>query len=265
MQVMCVPDSIALGQQFNTVVRYCLQRARPHHITFDILDADLPGKPALDGQYETEYGDVQCAERTMVATIDGVSNPNPAEATLQWKFFTTPVWSSDSGATFLEPFPNMIAETGVPIDVAIGAMVNNCEPVPTRIFDRAEKDSQYIDIVAPDCLPADGPFEVTTLVTTTGPADIRVNVQVGTGGDVYLGPDDIYVAGTTTPILGAGTHSITTFFSDEQLNALPADDDDVYITALLSAPGEVFPNFIDREFHLLLTKCGAPAAAITAP
>jgi hypothetical protein len=38
LQVMCLPTSIDPGEPFHAVVRWCLQRPRRFHITFDALD-----------------------------------------------------------------------------------------------------------------------------------------------------------------------------------------------------------------------------------
>ncbi|KAG5190843.1 hypothetical protein JKP88DRAFT_175213 [Tribonema minus] len=249
VQVMCIPDSITPGKDFHTTVRWCLQRPRAFHGSFDIIDRDTKDPYGSTGF--TPGGAYQCGEHTYTQNVKAVT-PQPD---LMFKFFLQPVWGPPDLNSY-DPFPNVIAEVGLNKQPDFGALVNDCAPVPTRVWNVAPTGQQNgIDFPKlPDCVTPGEPWSirVNTHLETEDAADLRVNLQIGTGADKYLGAKDIYVGESN--VYGVLSNPVATKWSDlppkywtshdieftSKQTELVNKGDNIYIAAFMVPKGEVY-------------------------
>jgi len=95
IEVMCHPETVAMGKPFTVNVKYTSDIKRPVDVHVDVLNAHT--KAFYAGKWE-EF-DTQAGEVSLTIQMPswGVEEP------FLWKVFLTPRG---------EPFPNMLAETG---------------------------------------------------------------------------------------------------------------------------------------------------------
>ncbi|KAG5190828.1 hypothetical protein JKP88DRAFT_205172 [Tribonema minus] len=281
LQVMCMPKSVQPGDTFHITIRFCLQRPRRWHLAFGLLDLNSKqyyggaGAGVLDTR-------AQCGEVTFEHTFDAKKSPGLGIFDLMWKFYIVPNHGMD-GFYVEDTFPNMLGEAGV------DQQPNYLAPLDKKM-DCPNKEMQQWNLpptgfqngieytIIPKCFQPGQPWFVLvdTHLETMDEADLHCNLQIGSGGDVYLGPEDQYVTETNVYNLQANpktgswasvppgywtTHPI--LFTAAQ-TALVQPDTPVYLACFMVPPGAAynpgFPEgwfFLDREFYLNMQFCDA--------
>lgn len=215
LQVMCIPEGVDVGAPYTVTIRWCLQRPRAHHVNFDLDDRlgtkqyfggrGITVDPVGEGYTLEEFplNWVQCGEHSfqMEEFTGQLTSAGTGVFDIMWKFFSSPIWGSEEEGQ--EPdndsFPNMLAETGIPKQPTYNqGVVNDCVPVPTRYWNlppTGEQDAIDFPVIPVDCVVEGQPLaiKIRTHIESMKAGDLHVNLMVGTGGDVYLGPDDIYI------------------------------------------------------------------------
>ncbi len=264
LQVVCMPTSIPVGAKFHTRVRWCLQRPRRAQINFDLLDlgygkdffisentkndpfvVDNPAYPYTQEDFPMGYS--QCAEHTFELNLDieptkyppGEDPPPGAPLyNVMWKFFIAPEWGGGAGGGPGEnhdPFPNMLSESGVPYQPAYtqgGEVQGDCPTQPTIFWNLPPTGKQ--DAINfpefPPCIPRGFAgfqgytLQVWTHVESMDTANLHVNLMGGTGGDSYLGAEDVYFADSPDPIDAKGNfapiskNDVTEYYEDGYWN-----------------------------------------------
>ncbi len=95
VEVMCHPDTVAMGKTFTVNVNFTSDVKRPVDVHVDVLNAQT--KAFYAGKWEEFDTQAGAASLTIKMPEWGVTEP------FLWKVFVTPRG---------EPFPNMLAETG---------------------------------------------------------------------------------------------------------------------------------------------------------
>jgi len=258
MEVLCIPESIGMNEPFHTTIRWCLQRPRRHHVTFDLLD--MNEKVYLGGgEGLTPEGETQCGVHTFL-----VNGLNADSDDIMWKYFITPVFGSEEeGDEWTEPFPNMIAETGIEFQPEYNGLVGDCEVVEDEFWNlEPDQDSIEFNQIS-ECLVPGMPWEVSVDVHLENheTADLHVNLQIGTGADVYLGDNDIYLNGKVFEVEQNGGNMYWRRFVARfsAVDTMQVEDYETpYISAFMVPSGDVYEegwDIIDQEFTLNIQKC----------
>jgi len=214
LQVMCIPEGVNVGDKFNAVVRWCMQRPRSYHVNFDLLDR-LGTKNWFNGLGETidPWGEgysaeefpmnwAQCGERTFNIEFDAeLTSAGTGIIDVMWKFFVAPMWGPNQSEEWSDndPFPNMLAETGIKAQPVYNqGLINDCEYKPTRYWNlppTGKQDAIDFPWIPLNCVKPGQAFgvEISTHLESIKRADLHVNLMIGTGFDKYLGPNDIYL------------------------------------------------------------------------
>lgn len=269
----CIPTAVGVNASMHTTVRYCLQRPRLYDGTFVLLDRI--SKEYFTGTGFKSNGTQQCGEHTY--TLDSFA-VKPASATNQtydimWKYFFLPVWGSATNRT-QDKFPNMLAEAGIAAQPPYTGLVDDCPVKPDYEFvlpPTGKQDAINFASPLPGCVTPGKPWEINiqTHLETVKQADFRVNLQIGTGGDVYLGPDDIYVAESNiygVKGVNASRYNYTSpgYYSTQKIKftanqtALLNPTDKVYAAAFFVPANSTFGTgweVIEREFYLEMQFC----------
>ncbi|KAG5192729.1 hypothetical protein JKP88DRAFT_347293 [Tribonema minus] len=293
MQVMCVPKAVEKLDKFHTTVRFCLQRPRKWHLAFGLLD--MKTKAYLGGEgFGIVDEEWQCAEHTFEhvflapkdlpdpATTKPYPNLTPSKLDLMWKFFAIPNWGTGADDYVEDTFPNMLAEAGIDIQPNYLKPLTpegDCPIKPTRFWNlppTGEEDGINFSVIPPCLAPGEEwTIVVDTHIESVPMADLHVNMQIGSGGDVYLGDADVYV--TESDIFGLDkntpgrkwTQNVVTFTKAQ--TKLVTRTDKVYLATFLVRPNSQYNkkvpggwHFIDREFYLKVEFCAAGETSVAA-
>jgi len=275
MVTMCVPTSLQEGDTFHATVRFCLQRPRKFHLVFAILDErtkEYYGGAGF-GIYETRS---QCAEHTFEYTFN--AKPIDGVYDVMWKFYATVKHGTDE--IFVnDMFPNMIAEAGIAAQPDYTQpLTDDCPVLETRFWDLPPTGKQdgieWFDL--PECFQSGIEWVINTATHLESQdfADLHCNLQIGTGGDKFLGPEDVYV--TETNVYNIAANPVTKdwdnlpvdywtnneiVFTAEQ-TALVETGARVYLACFMVPPMSQYDptlplgwDFIDREFFLVMEHC----------
>ena len=118
VNILCYPQQVAPNQPFNVNVEWKTDIKRPIDVHVDVLDATT--KQFYAG--ETKKFEEVAGQSTFTLTL-----PQNAQEPFLWKVFVTP---RD------EPFPNMLAESGM--NIGLGNNVQgNCPVIKTQSWDPA--------------------------------------------------------------------------------------------------------------------------------
>jgi hypothetical protein len=278
MVVTCLPESVQNGDTFHVTVRWCLQYPRVYHLAFNLLNIET--KEYYGGEGWDSFEPTQCGEHTFEHTLDAATAPDGGIApdSLMWKFFTLPIWGNEKDGWIQDTFPNMQSECGVPVQPNYQKPLSgDCPVVETRTWNLPPtgKQDQITFSQKPECFTPGKPWtiQVDTHLESVSLADLRTNIQIGTGNDKYLGPEDIYV--TEMDIFGVKpnpgnshqrdtpgfwTYNKVTF--PASLTEKVADGDNIYIASFMVKAGDQYnPNiadgwkFLEREFYLEVEYC----------
>lgn len=217
LQYTCLPKQVSVGSVFHVTTRWCLTRPRHYHFSFDLLNRG--GGVYPDGShtpktffnslgFTPDLGDDmrwgQCGEHTTELTFQATKDPVEQIYDVMWKFFITPVVYEESGWKE-EPFPNMLAESGIDVQPGYGEpttpptpTVGDCEILPTRewVLPPTGKQDAIEYPLKPACITPGVAWslDVKTHMEANPMSDLHCNLQLGTGGDVYLGREDVYIS-----------------------------------------------------------------------
>lgn len=139
VEVMCHPDTVAMGKTFTVNVNFTSDVKRPVDVHVDVLNAQT--KAFYAGKWEEFDTQAGAASLTIKMPEWGVTEP------FLWKVFVTPRG---------EPFPNMLAETGFVAHLA-DYVKNDCQSFKSYGFNPPEmKDNdKTVDFVILKHVPAE--------------------------------------------------------------------------------------------------------------
>ncbi|KAG5177568.1 hypothetical protein JKP88DRAFT_189201, partial [Tribonema minus] len=254
------------GNQFRVTVRFCLQRPRRWHLAFALLDMVTKEYYMGDGNGIVDM-ESQCAEVTFTDIFDVPPDAN----NLMWKFYVVANWGNAND--YVEDvFPNMLAETGVPMQpdytqpLDPANMCPETDPNPRMWSYPPTGFQNAIDYaVVPPCFQpnAEWAVQVNTHIETVDEADLHCNLQIGSGADVFLGPADLYLTETDVPGLQANPVAKTwdalppnywtindIVFTPEQ-TGMVQDGQPVYLSCFLVPAGAIYNAAVPGGWHLL--------------
>jgi len=124
LNLTCYPVQVSLGEPFYVNANYSIDEPRIVDIHLDVLNAET--KQWYAGTQKTLYS--HSGSVSLGLTIPEAQNP------LMWKVFITPT---------LEPFPNMLAETGFNAPLGSG-LITACQIIPDTFQNGTFLDSNYV-------------------------------------------------------------------------------------------------------------------------
>jgi hypothetical protein len=237
---------------------------------------DRINKAYFTGTGFQSNGTQQCGEHTYQLDKFAVKTASPTNATydIMWKYFFLPVWGTGENNRTQDQFPNMLAEAGIPQQPPYTGLVNQCPVKPNRewILPPTGKQDAITFKTIPTCITPGKPWSIDVYyhLESAAKADLRVNLQIGTGGDKYLGPEDIYV--TESNIYGVKGVNATLYnytspqyyskdtakFTANQTSLL-SPGDRVYAAAFLVPFNSTFGangwTILEREFITIFGTC----------
>eukprot|EP00611_Tribonema_gayanum_P020769 TRINITY_DN3869_c0_g1_i1.p1 TRINITY_DN3869_c0_g1~~TRINITY_DN3869_c0_g1_i1.p1 ORF type:complete len:277 (-),score=63.54 TRINITY_DN3869_c0_g1_i1:265-1095(-) len=222
------------------------------------------------GDGYTPEGEWQCGEHTFEQTINAVPDPVTGEYDILWRFFVTPVWGDGRyDIPEEEPYPNAIAATGIDRQPLYDGLVDDCGARSDGLvnFPATGVQDGINFTYTPYCIQPGEPFFVAvfTHLLSAPVADLHVNLQIGTGPDKYLGPDDIFVAksvefGIPRDVDAIWSRHLSRFTG--RATAKLVGYSTPYLTAFLVPAGSTFDPSIpggwpilEREYFLNLQFC----------
>lgn len=279
MDVICSPQGVEVGTPFHTTIKFCLQRARKWNMTFGLLTMDTHSWLGGTGyELQNKDGDsliTQCGIHTFEYTMSeadfGTNDQMAAIGDYMWKYFITPVWGQP-GEEVTDPFPNMLAECGIPVQPVYGTASGDC-PVRENVSWTAKKTRPQDAInyyMIPQCMTPGQPWQISveTHLESKPAADLHFNLQIGTGADKYLGVADIFVdefvvyGYAKNGPWGYGkywTYTNATFTAEATANI--TNGDLPYIATFFTPAGQQYGSvktgytFLEREFFLHVELC----------
>ncbi|KAG5188831.1 hypothetical protein JKP88DRAFT_233810 [Tribonema minus] len=181
-----------------------------------------------------------------------------------WKYFVTPRHYLDHPTDDI--FPNMLAESGIykqPQYLADGVPTQgDCPILKTRLWN--EKPTGKQDAVEyterPACITPGKPWSIQIRyhLESIQKADMRTNLMLGTGGDKYLGPNDVFVTEnvfTVSDNKGWTAHTVQFTAAQTQLFAKRPSP---YVTSFMVPAGSEFNGgwqMVDSEKDLQIKYC----------
>ncbi|KAG5190837.1 hypothetical protein JKP88DRAFT_251954 [Tribonema minus] len=223
MQIMCIPQQVGAGDVF--------------HVTSSVNLLDMTTKQYYTGSGTQPNQPYQCGEHTFQATFNANYKAGTTTYDIMWKWFVTPFWGSlDANTQYYDPFPNMLAESGINKQPTYGPLQGDCVPVPDRWWNLPPTGEQDgIDFVTiPQCIVKGKAWtiEVKVHLESALTADLRVNLQIGTGGDMYLAHPHVPPTDArkphVLPSLSSVYHQLT--HATLRVTHRTAGDKDIYVT-----------------------------------
>jgi hypothetical protein len=213
----------------------------------------------------------QCGDYTFEITLD--PDTVDKEAVLIWEFHMKPIWYTGMDET-VDIFPNLIGQTSYFVPPTIlpqdmSATLKDCPVMATRNF--VPQNIELMDMIRfpmmPACFTPGEVFEayVDVHVESLDQVDVRANLQIGSGADLYLGVDDVFIAESNA--YGVEMSTDDQYWYRYTINYLAADtqninpEDNLYLVVFMVQSGDVYDetqggwNIIDREFNLLIEQC----------
>jgi hypothetical protein len=217
----------------------------------------------------------QCGDYTFEVTLD--PDTVDKDAVLIWEIHMKPIWYTSMDET-IDIFPNLIGDSGafvgeivqptiLPQDMS--ATLLDCPLMPARNF--KPQNIEAMDMirfpVMPACLTPGEDFGiyVDVHVAILLQVDIHLNLQVGSGDNLYLGADDVFIAESNVGAVDMSTddqywtRNLITFLAADTQNINP--EDNVYLVVFMVQAGDVFDEeaggwtTTDLEYNLLIEQC----------
>jgi len=228
IQILCAPEYISLGSDFNVDVRFCNSHSRKWELSLKLLD-DVTQQYVMDFSPNTVYtstmalsDDVNnpvqlptpvdgpdgtmCGEYTFTLNFDPflISKDVTTQFYL-WQFFLKPMWY-DGLDEIVDKDPNYLGISFpfnqpkiLPQDYAMP--LNDCPLMEKRNFTAQNVGQQNLIrfTTKPDCITIGESWKISldVHVETMLEVDVRVNLQTGVNG-VYLGAEDVFIAEANT-------------------------------------------------------------------